>query len=62
MSGALSLKKDIEVLVDKYKDVALPEDLLSRLAEDARLMAVKENIRYDATLRALGPRFSYDSS
>lgn len=45
MAGALSLQQDIEALVEKHRDVALPVDLLSRLAEDARLMAVKENIR-----------------
>lgn len=45
MAGALSLQEDIEALVEKHKDVALPVDLLSRLAEDARLMAVKANIR-----------------
>lgn len=45
MAGARSLQEDILALVRKHSDNCLPEDLLSRLAEEARLMGVKEKIR-----------------
>lgn len=45
MAGATSLVDDIEALVEKHSNVALPVDLLSRVAEEARLMAVREKIR-----------------
>lgn len=45
MAGALSLQEDILALVKKHSDTCLPEDLLARLAEDARLLACGEQIR-----------------
>lgn len=49
MAGALSLRGDILALVDKNRDAALPEDLLARLAEEARLMGIGEQIRCDSS-------------
>ena len=46
MAAALSLKEDILALVKKHRDTCLPEDLLARVAEEARLLAVREQIRY----------------
>lgn len=45
MAGALSLQEDIIALVEKHSDTCLPEYLLRRLAEEARLLAAREEIR-----------------
>ncbi|CAM9472741.1 unnamed protein product, partial [Ectocarpus sp. 13 AM-2016] len=45
MAGASSLQDDILALVKKHSDTCLPEDLLARVSEDARLLAAKMKIR-----------------
>lgn len=50
MAAALSLQEDILALVKKHGDTCLPEDLLARLAEEARLLAVREQIRYESSV------------
>ncbi len=51
MAGARSLQDDILALVKKHSDSCLPEDLLFRLAEEARLMGAKQRIRSAAAVR-----------
>ncbi|CAM9269922.1 unnamed protein product [Choristocarpus tenellus] len=46
MGGLSGLKDDILVLVEKYGDISYAEDFLNKLAENARLMAMEERIRY----------------
>ncbi|CAM9405115.1 unnamed protein product, partial [Scytosiphon promiscuus] len=45
MAGATSLQDDILALVKKHSETCLPQDLLSRLSEESRLLAAREEIR-----------------